>query len=149
MNKLECLKYDKELSAFDLSKTAPCDDRIMTKLTLDDYDWMSYVFETYFPTKDQGLLHVKIEYAGFTVSEMVVTQKFDNDYLVIHKVEFDSRIFSDFLKSYMNHHIAQWEETYAFNGGELAIDLFNEILKHAKSYNMQSGVLDVSLHLKS
>ena len=46
MKELEKIIYDENLSEFDLSKTAPCDDRIMTKLTLDDYDWMVYRLET-------------------------------------------------------------------------------------------------------
>lgn len=139
MQKLENLLYDDELSEFDLSQTAPCDDRLMTKLTLDDYDWMYYTLETYLPTRKQGFLYVKVEYSGFVSSEMFVKQKLEDGVIVVHKIGFDSKIFSDFLVRYMNQHIAQWNETYAFSGGKLMIELFNEILNNAKSYELSEG----------
>lgn len=53
-------------------KNIPFEDRINTKLTLSDYDWMNYVFETEFRTKNQGRLKVEIKYYGSKESEMNV-----------------------------------------------------------------------------
>ena len=41
-------------------KNIPFEDRINTKLTLSDYDWMNYVFETEFRTKNQGRLKLRL-----------------------------------------------------------------------------------------
>ena len=91
INKLQKINYDENLSEFDLSLTAPCDDRLMTKLTLADYDWMSYVFETFLPTKTQGFLSVKVDYTGFTISQMIVNQQI-NDKTLVHTIDFNSDI---------------------------------------------------------
>ena len=135
---LKHIKYDKELSEFDLSMTAPCDDRLMTKVTLDDYDWMDYKFETYFPTKTQGLLHMTLNYVGFVTSYMTVEQKI-NDKTVTHTLEFDSDIFIEFIKDFLTKHIAAWDETYAFCGEKEAVEIYNKILDNHTDYKVEQS----------
>ena len=130
---LKPIRYDDTLSEFDLNLTAPCDDRLMTKLTLDDYDWMTYTFETWLPTKKQGLLKVKVEYIGATTCTMIVTQHHENQ-IIRHKIIFNSDIFKDFIRDFMTKHIAQWDSTYAFCGEEEAVNFFNTILEKKSDY---------------
>ena len=136
INKLQKINYDENLSEFDLSLTAPCDDRLMTKLTLDDYDWMSYVFETFLPTKTQGFLSVKVDYTGFTISQMIVNQQI-NDKTIVHTIDFNSDIFIEFLKDFLTKHIAQWSQKYAFCGEKEAVELFNKILDNHNDYKIE------------
>ena len=131
--KLKPIAYDIDLSAFDLSQTAPCDDRLMTRLTLDDYDWMQYTFETWFPTREQGFLYVKVEYIGSTISTMFVEQ--DKKY--IHEVLFDSDLFKNFNQKFLTEHLKQWDtHAYAFCGEQLAVEFFNEILEKNQGYKI-------------
>lgn len=135
--RLQPIKYDEKLSEFDLTLTAPCDDRLMTKLTLDDYDWMTYIFETWLPTKTQGMLYVKVEYVGTTTSMVIVTQHRNDNNSVTHKILFDTDLFKDFIKNYMTKHIAQWDSTYAFCGEEEAVNFFNTILNNHIDYTIE------------
>ena len=135
--RLKPIKYDEKLSEFDLSLTAPCDDRLMTKLTLDDYDWMTYIFETWLPTKAQGMLYVKVEYVGTTSSMMIVTQHTNDNNSVVHKITFDTELFKDFIKDFMTKHVAQWDSTYAFCGEEEAINFFNTIIENNTDYTIE------------
>src|SRR5699024_1664833 len=52
----------------------PLKDRINTKLTLQDTDWMNYVLQAVFRTKEQGVLEVKFEFFGAVDSEMSVVR---------------------------------------------------------------------------
>ena len=135
--RLKPIKYDEKLSEFDLSLTAPCDDRLMTKLTLDDYDWMTYIFETWLPTKAQGMLYVKVEYVGTTSSIMTVVQHNNDNKSVTHKITFDTDLFQDFIKDYMTKHIAQWDSTYAFCGEQEAVNFFNTIINNPIDYTIE------------
>lgn len=134
--RLKLIKYDENLSEFDLSLTTPCNDRLMTKLTLDDYDWMTYTFEGWLPTKTQGLLYVKVEYVGTTSSTMTVTQYQNDNESVIHKITFDTDLFIDFIKDYMTKHIAQWDSEYAFCGEEETVNFFNAIINNHTDYTI-------------
>ena len=141
INKLQPLSYD--MSEYDLSILAPCNDRLATKLILDDYDWMSYSLETYFPTKSQGFLSVKVEYFGMTNCQMEVKQTFniskENEYSIYHNYIFSTDIFEDFIKEYMTEHLKQWEDgAYAFCGEEYAIKLFNNVLENHSDYSVEN-----------
>lgn len=126
--KLKKIKYDKELSEFDVREWG---EVIPTTLTLDDYDWMHYEFKAILPTKKQGLLKISIDYFGTTQSNMYVRQIFDDGRVFKYTYEFDTDIFIRFLKSYMKKHIKQWETKYAFCWDEGAVAIFNRILsKH-------------------
>lgn len=134
--KLTPIKYDKELSAFDLAQTDPCTDRLITKLVLDDYDWMNYQFTVWLPTKTQGFLEAKAEYYGFTNARFLVSQKIaDKKY--IHEIEFDADLFVEFLKKFMAEHLKHWDNTYAFCGEEMAVEFYNKILENAVSYEIR------------
>lgn len=43
IEKLDFIIFDDK--EFDYSRRTGCDDRIETRLTLKDYDWMEYTFE--------------------------------------------------------------------------------------------------------
>ena len=138
LENLKPIKWDKKYTAFDFSFTPLCPDRIITKLTLDDYDWMQYVFEAWLPTKEQGLLHMKAEYFGSTVCTLkVIQEKSRGDEIynkeIIHEIKFKTELFEAFITDFMKKHIAQWHETYAFNGGEEAVKFYNRILRSVKN----------------
>ena len=136
MFKLKPISYDPELTEFNLEKQEPCNDRLITELHLEDYDWMTYEFKTFLPTKKQGILNVNISYFGTISSVMVVKQITKDDENFIHTIYFDSDIFIAFLIKYMTQHIKQWDSKYAFCGEELAIELFNNILAKATDYTI-------------
>lgn len=140
MQELKPIKYDKKLSAFDMTNEWPCDDRLTGKLSLDDYDWMDYKFETYFPTKEQGRLVIEVEYFGFATCTMKVDQYHDQHSYTYyhHEFKFDSDIFVKFLKKYMTQHIKQWGKKYAFCGEKLAVELYNNIVKNYKEYRRKA-----------
>ena len=136
IQKLQPISYDSNLTAFDLSKTKPCDDRLITELHLSDYDWMDYQFIVYLPTKDQGLLVANMKYFGTVTSEMTVTQTYDDKIYYTHQIVFPTDIFIEFLTQFMTAHIKQWDSPNAFCGEELAVKFFNDILSHAIKYDM-------------
>ncbi len=134
--KLQKITYDEQLTEFDLSRTTPCDDRLMTKLTLDDYDWMEYTFESWFPTRAQGFLHICVIYAGTVRSEMQVEQTI-NDKVYKHSIIFATDIFVDFIKDYMTKHLAQWDSEHAFCGEREAVEFYNKILDNAVDHKYE------------
>ena len=107
------------------------DDRTNTYLQLNDYDWMNYKLSTRFKTEDHGVLEVEFEYFGTTKSIMNVIQKLDDKE---EKVEFsyDTDIFIKYIKKYLEKHMEQWDSTYAFNGEEIVIEFFNEVIEKGK-----------------
>lgn len=134
IKKLEKIKYDEELSEFDLTnKASICDDRIPVFTTLYDYDWMNYEMKTIMPTKKQGILDITIEYFGTNDSTMKVIQKIDNNEYT-HTIKFDTKIFAEFIKKYMTKHMEQWGEKYAFCGEEIIIEFFNKIIENSITY---------------
>ena len=133
MENLTPIEWTDDYKDFDFSLTPDCDDRIATKLTLDDYNWMNYTLETVFPTKSQGLLKIKIEYKGSSVCTINIEQFF-NGKKYLHKIDFNVKLFSDFIKDYMLKHIKNWDETFAFNGGFEAVQFFNRILRDYDCY---------------
>lgn len=134
MKKLEKIIYDNSL--FDFTMTRPCDDRICTKLTLNDYDWMEYTFETQLPTVDQGMLSVKVVYYGLKESDCEITQKI-NGKQFIHKISFDSDIFNRFLKEYLIKEANMiFDKEFCFNGGEEAVGLYNKIISEPTKYEI-------------
>ena len=72
MQKLEPIKYDKNLSAFRLSNKI---DEFDTTLVLDDYDWMHYTLSSRMPTKAYGDIRIEFEYLGFQACTMRVETK--------------------------------------------------------------------------
>jgi len=103
------------------------DDRTNTYLQLNDYDWMYYVLNTRFRTENQGLLEVKFEYFGTTISTMQVIQNFnENKERYIYK--YDTEIFQKYISEFLTKHIATWNSKYAFNGEDIVVAFYNEVL---------------------
>ena len=119
----------KHIDADDLIfENKPLKDRINTKLTLQDTDWINYVLQVVFPTKKQGVLNVKFKYSGVVDSEMrVIRIKGKRKRRYIYS--FDSDIFEKYLVMFMLHHLAQWKKQEVFYGGDIVIRFYNEILK--------------------
>ena len=102
-------------------------DRTNTYLQLNDYDWMYYVLNTRFRTENQGLLEVKFEYFGTTISTMQVIQNFnENKERYIYK--YDTEIFQKYISEFLTKHIATWNSKYAFNGEDVVVAFYNEVL---------------------
>lgn len=135
--KLQEIKYDKELSAFNEEKLI-MSDSLITKLTLENYGWMSYRFETFFPTKEQGDLNIKVEYYGFINCTAVITQDKKKEITI----QFPTSVFVEFIKDFLTKHMAQWESEFAFCGEEEAVEFFNNILRNANSYAEKEGIRD-------
>lgn len=106
----------------------PLKDRINTKLTLQDTDWMNYVLQAVFRTKKQGVLKVKFEYSGVVDSEMRVI-RIKGKRKRRYTYSFDSDIFEKYLVKFMTYHLEQWKKQEVFYGGDIVIEFYNEILK--------------------
>ena len=107
------------------------DDRTNTHLVLSDYDWMNYTLSTKFVTNELGAIRVEFEYFGATFSTMSVEQTLNG---VTDKVtyEYPTDIFSKYIIRFMQAHISNWSEEYAFYGESYVIDFFNEVLEVGK-----------------
>ena len=107
------------------------EDRINTKLELSDYSWMTYTLRTGFRTRNQGILKVCFEYIVIKDSFMEVEQELDGKIAKI-KYEYDSEIFQKYIVKFMSQHLSQWENHSVFNGGDLVIDFFNEVIEYGR-----------------
>lgn len=107
------------------------DDRVNTKLILDDYDWMSYKLETAFRTEKLGTLAIEFEYFGFTTSSMKVTQTYNN-VTRNYEYEYPTDLFQKHITIFLTNHLAAWNDTYAFNGEEEALAFYNEVIEQGK-----------------
>lgn len=104
------------------------DDRVNTRLQLNDYDWRDYTLSTSFNTEKYGGLKIKFEHFGTTLSRMTVSQIVNN---VSDDFEFkyDTKIFIKHIKKFMNDHINAWESEYAFNGEDNVLNFYNEVIE--------------------
>ena len=107
------------------------EDRINTELQLLDYDWMTYNLKTMFPTKNQGKLNVCLEYIGIKDAFMKVKQELDGKIKKI-EYEYDSDIFEKYIIKFMSQHLSQWRNESVFNGGDLVIDFFNDVIEYGR-----------------
>lgn len=105
------------------------DDRTNTYLQLNDYDWMDYNLTTRFTTEKMGVLNVKFMYYGMASSAMEVEQSFGDTCQKI-RYEYPTRIFRKYITKFLAKHICFWDETYAFNGEDIVISFFNEVIKN-------------------
>ena len=106
-------------------------DRIFTYLTCNDYDWMHYRLIAEFPVGKKTLITVEFEYAGFVTSYMYIQI---NNRQMQTVYTFDTNLFQKHIKKYMAGHMKAWDQKYAFNGGDLAIDFFNDVIANAQSH---------------
>ena len=107
------------------------DDRTNTYLHLLDYDWMNYMLQTRFKTKEQGLLDVSFEYCGMTKSQMRVKQTYKGN-TEEYVIDFPTDVFEKHIKKYMRQHIRSWNNKYAFYGGDIVIAFYNDVLNYQK-----------------
>lgn len=130
MNELKCINK-KDL----VFENKPLRDRINTKLTLLDTDWMSYELEASFRVKTQGELDVKFTYYGSAEAEMHVTQK-NKGRSQEYTYFFSWDIFEKYILKFMALHLEQWKNEEVFYGGDIAVEFYNEIIqlreKHAR-----------------
>ena len=106
-----------------------CEDSCTnTQLKLDDYDWMTYTLCTKFRTKEMGILYVTFEYCGFTDSFMNVEQTTPKNKQLSYSYVFSSELFKEYLIKFMTTHIESWDTNFAFNGEQIVVDFFNEVL---------------------
>jgi len=104
------------------------DDRTNTFLSLNDYDWMDYQLKTRFKTENLGILDVIFNYFGLTTSEMIVKQRIDDkerEYLF----KYDTEIFKKYLIKFLKLHIESWNSTFAFYGGDIVLEFYNEVIE--------------------
>ena len=120
MQKLEPIKYDKNLSAFRLSNKI---DEFDTTLVLDDYDWMHYTLSSRMPTKAYGDIRIEFEYLGFQACTMRVETKKKTHYF-----QFDHDLFKEHIIKFLQRHIQNWDEKHAFFGIEEVVNFYNAVL---------------------
>lgn len=114
------------------------DDRINTTVRLSDYDWLTYTYDTRFPTLKVGTLSIRFEYIGATKSYMYVKQFLpicvtNNtvNYVVKYVYEFPSDIFDKYMSKDMHHRFTNITEKnpYAYYNGDLMLSWYNEVLE--------------------
>lgn len=119
-------------------------ENLTTKLALDDYDWMQYILESKFYIESQGLIEVKFDYFGTTVSIMSVTQTIGEK---VHKYayKFDSDLFKQYIIKFMQRHIDAWDNP-PFNGDDLVIDFFNSVIMDNKTELTSSFTIEINVN---
>lgn len=104
------------------------DDRTNTFVQLNDYDWMDYTIRTRFKTAEQGTLDVCFEYCGCAISFMKVCQIRDGK-KITYEYRYDTDLFKKYIIQFLSQHIDAWESEYAFNGEDIVIAFFNEVIE--------------------
>ena len=107
------------------------DDRTNTYLQLNDYDWMNYKLSTRFKTEKQGILDVEFEYFGTNRSMMKVSKNFNGNENQF-EISYDTDIFIRYLKEFLENHMKQWDDKYAFNGEDIVLKFYNEVIEKGK-----------------
>ena len=115
------------------------DDGVNTTAILSDYDWMTYRYDTRFPTKNNGTLAVRFEYVGMTDSDMHVKQflpfyltKESKNYVVNHRFTFSTKLFEKFFAKELQARLDNLKGTYAYNADDIMLEWFNAVLKEGK-----------------
>ena len=106
----------------------PLKDRINTKLTLLDTDWMTYELEASFRTKTQGELNVRFTFCGVVEAEMYVKQV-SNEIYREYTYFFSSDVFEKYILKFMTHHLEQWKNKEVFYGGDIILEFYNEVIR--------------------
>ena len=106
-----------------------CFDRIFSFLILIDYDWMHYRLQAQIPIKEKQMLNIEFAYFGDVKSSMYAELNGS-----VTEYIFDSNIFKEYISKYIKKHANQWNETYAFNGDDIVIEFYNNVMEnHIKS----------------
>lgn len=106
------------------------DDRTNTYLLLNDYDWMEYKLRTRFKTEEQGTLCISMVYFGMTSCDMFVKKVEENKF---YRVQFSTEVYKKYIIKFLTKHIQSWNDTYAFNGEDIVIEFYNEIIENMES----------------
>jgi len=125
----------KKLQREDIEFTDAIDkDRICTYVQLNDYSWMYYRIMSILYTKKYGKLELKFSYTGFQKSEMSVIQSFgeglSRENNVVYNYVFNSDIFEKYVKRYLEEQLKAWDSEFAFNGGDIVLDFYNEVIEN-------------------
>lgn len=144
MDKLKPIPYDDELSHFDLPEYTDFREDMNTYLRLEDCDSRVYKLKTFFHTKDYGDLDIVFEYSGGLTGEMRVVQNTGvKKYL--HRISYDTDIFAKNIITFMKKHIKYWKSKYAFNGLDVAIAFYNDVLENYTGYGIEEYPLGYDL----
>ena len=104
-----------------------------TELTLSDYDWMTYSLEGKFLTKTGDYFVVCFSYMGTVQSDMTVDiGKPKQTPYEHHYYKYPTDIFEKHLKIFMQKHMQAWDEKFAFQGIDLILDFYNDVLEHGE-----------------
>lgn len=114
------------------------DDRINSTVKFADYDWMTYTYDTRFPTLSHGTLAIRFKCAGLTKSTMYVHQylpkeltKEKENYIIYHQYEFPTNIFESYMKKDILSRIDNMEHsTLAYYCGDLLMEWYNAIIQN-------------------
>ena len=111
------------------------DDRINSSATLLDYDWMSYGYDTRFPTTNIGTLVIRFDYCGSTISEMIVKQYLpssltgmDTNIKILHRYSYPTSMFDEYHKRDLLARVENIHSQYAYNMGDLLIEWYNKVV---------------------
>jgi hypothetical protein len=93
------------------------------------------VFKAVFPTVNQGLLQMEVQYFSSKFGTMTVIQQV-NEEKYVHMMAFESYIFIMFVKDCLAKTMNQWLEK-SFNIDEQAVRLYNDILDESEGYEIK------------
>lgn len=102
-----------------------------TSLVLDDYDWMNYKLKASLTMEDASVLNIRFEYYGATGSIMVVN-KIKNDTSKRFMYHYLTDDFRKYIIRYMTKHINSWGNNIAFDGLDIIIDFYNDVVKNGE-----------------
>ncbi len=142
MYNTEDFKNRKSLTEDDLVLSEPY-DRIFTHLILQDYDWMYYRLIADIPVSKSMInktVRIEFVYSGSNQSRMFVEIR-PEDYRA--EITFNSRIFEKYIKAFMTEHLEGWDDEYAFYGGDLILQFFNDVLKNGEEIKPSRHYIEI------
>lgn len=115
-----------KITIYDIADTT---DAVFTKLSLMDYDWLEYDFSATIHTRDNGIIHMAVEYVGTTECRVYVEQSYANDV----KYQYDENLkiadmVIEFIKTYETVHAESLGTFKAFDNTQITIDFYNKII---------------------
>lgn len=141
-DELKVVKFDNALTAFDMSLNGNDDTKFITLITLFDFNWVNYKAEFWLPTKEQGIIYVNTLYAGAVLCDADIVQWHNNEFKK-WKFSYPTTRFKNFLKRYLERQLECVEKRKTFDGSDLVVDLYNDIISFANSVSEYSGVSDL------
>ena len=102
-----------------------------TSLVLDDYDWMNYKLKASLDIQDGKRINIRFEYYGATKSIMVINL-IVNDSNLRYIYSYPTEKFKNYITKYMLKHMDSWDEKHAFDGIDMVIEFYNDVIKNGK-----------------